>query len=163
MFNLSATVRERFTESIARLSSANLQKHHKVLAFKDSMKNTLNQGNACAEEIRMCKLFRMYVPVQYPQDFSLAQEGGCSGVRQPPCSCDVLSLLHPEFKGGRAHRHQGKYLLHQGTLHSDKSCIVGDNIFWGTNLLHVVISDTQCVMLDCIMEPDYPPYTAIIH
>lgn len=51
MFNLSAKVKEQFTESIARLSSANLQKHHKVLAFKDSIKNALNQGNACAEEI----------------------------------------------------------------------------------------------------------------
>ncbi|XP_033984041.1 E3 SUMO-protein ligase NSE2 isoform X1 [Trematomus bernacchii] len=45
MFSLSATVKERFTERTALLSDAELQKHQKVVAFKDSIKNTLNQGN----------------------------------------------------------------------------------------------------------------------
>ncbi|XP_033958499.1 E3 SUMO-protein ligase NSE2 [Pseudochaenichthys georgianus] len=45
MFSLSATVKERFTERTALLSDAELQKHQKVVAFKDGIKNILNQGN----------------------------------------------------------------------------------------------------------------------
>lgn len=51
MFRLSARVQEKFTERIARLSDADLQNHQKVVAFKDSIKNSFNQGNACAEKI----------------------------------------------------------------------------------------------------------------
>nr|XP_046255058.1 E3 SUMO-protein ligase NSE2 [Scatophagus argus] len=45
MFSLSAKVKEQFTERIARLSDADLQNHQKVVAFKDSIKNSLNQGS----------------------------------------------------------------------------------------------------------------------
>nr|ACQ58868.1 E3 SUMO-protein ligase NSE2 [Anoplopoma fimbria] len=45
MFSLSAKVKEQFTERIARLSDAELQNHQKVVAFKDSIKNSLNQAN----------------------------------------------------------------------------------------------------------------------
>ncbi|XP_075937485.1 E3 SUMO-protein ligase NSE2 [Anarhichas minor] len=45
MFSLSAKVKEQFTERIARLSDAELQSHPKVVAFMDSMKNSLNQAN----------------------------------------------------------------------------------------------------------------------
>lgn len=44
MFSLSAKVKEQFTERIARLSDTDLQNHQKVMAFKDSIKNSLNQG-----------------------------------------------------------------------------------------------------------------------
>lgn len=50
MFSLSAKVKERFTERVARLSDADLQTHQKVVAFKDSIKNTLNQANQESEE-----------------------------------------------------------------------------------------------------------------
>lgn len=43
MFSLSAKVKELFTERTARLSDADLHSHQKVVAFKDSIKNTLNQ------------------------------------------------------------------------------------------------------------------------
>ncbi|XP_039972781.1 E3 SUMO-protein ligase NSE2 [Xiphias gladius] len=45
MFSLSAKVKEQFTERTARLSDADLHRHEKVVAFKDSIKNTLNQAN----------------------------------------------------------------------------------------------------------------------
>ncbi|XP_029307532.1 E3 SUMO-protein ligase NSE2 [Cottoperca gobio] len=45
MFSLSAKVKEQFTERIGRLSDADLQNHQKVVAFKDSIKNSLNQAN----------------------------------------------------------------------------------------------------------------------
>lgn len=45
MFSLSAKVKERFTEAISRLSDAELQNHQKVVAFKDSIKNSLNPAN----------------------------------------------------------------------------------------------------------------------
>ncbi|KAM7420370.1 hypothetical protein PAMA_014878 [Pampus argenteus] len=45
MFNLSAKVKERFTERIAKLSESDVQSHQKVLGFKDSIKNSLNQAN----------------------------------------------------------------------------------------------------------------------
>lgn len=45
MFSLSAKVKEQFTERIARLSDADLQNHQKVVAFKDSIKNTDSQAN----------------------------------------------------------------------------------------------------------------------
>ncbi|XP_070691716.1 E3 SUMO-protein ligase NSE2 [Pempheris klunzingeri] len=45
MFSLSAKVREQFSERIAQLSDADLQKHQKVAAFKDSITNSLNQAN----------------------------------------------------------------------------------------------------------------------
>ncbi|XP_022609241.1 E3 SUMO-protein ligase NSE2 [Seriola dumerili] len=43
MFSLSAKVKEQFTERTARLSDADLHRHQKVVAFKDSIKNSLNQ------------------------------------------------------------------------------------------------------------------------
>lgn len=49
MFSLSAKVKERFTEAISRLSDAELQNHQKVVAFKDSIKNSLNPGKAYAD------------------------------------------------------------------------------------------------------------------
>ncbi|XP_068616344.1 E3 SUMO-protein ligase NSE2 [Brachionichthys hirsutus] len=45
MFNLSAKVKEQFAERIASLSDADLQKHRKVVAFKEGIKNALNQDN----------------------------------------------------------------------------------------------------------------------
>lgn len=45
MFSLSAKVKEQFAERIARLSDADLQTHQKVVAFKDSIKSSLNQAN----------------------------------------------------------------------------------------------------------------------
>ncbi|KAK5862632.1 hypothetical protein PBY51_018003 [Eleginops maclovinus] len=45
MFNLSATVKECFTERLALLSDAELQNHQKVVAFRDSIQNSLNQGS----------------------------------------------------------------------------------------------------------------------
>lgn len=45
MFSLSAKVKEQFTARIARLSEADLQNHQKVVAFKDSIKSSLNQAN----------------------------------------------------------------------------------------------------------------------
>ncbi|TKS81765.1 E3 SUMO-protein ligase NSE2 [Collichthys lucidus] len=45
MFSLSAKVKEQFTERIGRLSDAELQSHQKVVAFKDSISNSLNQAN----------------------------------------------------------------------------------------------------------------------
>ncbi|KAF7659553.1 hypothetical protein LDENG_00296820 [Lucifuga dentata] len=45
MSGLSAMVKERFSERIAGLSDAELQNHQKVVAFKDSIMNTLNQAN----------------------------------------------------------------------------------------------------------------------
>ncbi|KAM9353971.1 E3 SUMO-protein ligase NSE2 [Symphorus nematophorus] len=45
MFSLSAKVKEQFTERIARLSDAELQNHPKVVAFKDSIRNSVSQGN----------------------------------------------------------------------------------------------------------------------
>ncbi|CAK6954358.1 E3 SUMO-protein ligase NSE2 [Scomber scombrus] len=50
MFSLSDNVKEQFTERIARLSDTDLQKHQKVVAFKDSIKNSLNQANRESEE-----------------------------------------------------------------------------------------------------------------
>ncbi|XP_019946982.1 E3 SUMO-protein ligase NSE2 [Paralichthys olivaceus] len=45
MFNLSAKVKEQFTERMARLSDADLHRHQKVVAFKESIKNSLNSAN----------------------------------------------------------------------------------------------------------------------
>ncbi|KAM9851712.1 E3 SUMO-protein ligase NSE2 isoform 1-T2 [Aulostomus maculatus] len=45
MFSLSDKVKEQFNERITRLVDKDLEKHHKVLAFKESIKNCLNQGN----------------------------------------------------------------------------------------------------------------------
>ncbi|GAA6229086.1 E3 SUMO-protein ligase NSE2 [Lates japonicus] len=45
MFSLSDKVKEQFTERIAGLSDADLHRHQKVVAFKDSIKNSLNQAN----------------------------------------------------------------------------------------------------------------------
>lgn len=50
MFSLSAKVKEQFTARIARLSDAELQNHQKVVAFKDSIKNSANQANQEPEE-----------------------------------------------------------------------------------------------------------------
>lgn len=46
MLGLPAKVKEEFTERLARLSDSELQNHQKVVAFKDSIKNSLNQGKA---------------------------------------------------------------------------------------------------------------------
>ncbi|KAM3860062.1 E3 SUMO-protein ligase NSE2-like [Diretmus argenteus] len=46
MINLSARVKEQFKEKMAQLSDAELQQHQKVVAFKDSIKNSPNQGSA---------------------------------------------------------------------------------------------------------------------
>ncbi|KAG7474205.1 E3 SUMO-protein ligase NSE2 [Solea senegalensis] len=45
MIGLSAKVSEKFTETTARLSDADLHRHQKVLAFNDSIKNSLNTAN----------------------------------------------------------------------------------------------------------------------
>uniref|UniRef100_A0A3Q0SSK8 E3 SUMO-protein ligase NSE2 n=1 Tax=Amphilophus citrinellus TaxID=61819 RepID=A0A3Q0SSK8_AMPCI len=45
MFSLSAKVKEQFTERIARLSDADLHGHQKVVAFKESIKNSSKQAN----------------------------------------------------------------------------------------------------------------------
>lgn len=50
MFRLSKRVKEQFTERIARLSDADLHNHQKVVAFKDSISNSMSAGNARAEK-----------------------------------------------------------------------------------------------------------------
>ncbi|XP_008275208.1 E3 SUMO-protein ligase NSE2 [Stegastes partitus] len=45
MFSLSAKVKEQYTQRIARLSDAELHTHQKVVAFKDSIKNSFKQAN----------------------------------------------------------------------------------------------------------------------
>lgn len=45
MFSLSSKVKEQFTQRIASLSDADLHHHQKVVAFKDSIKNSLNQAS----------------------------------------------------------------------------------------------------------------------
>ncbi|XP_026149651.1 E3 SUMO-protein ligase NSE2 [Mastacembelus armatus] len=50
MFGLSAKVKEQFTERIAKLSDDDLHSHPKVLAFKDSIKNSLNQSSQASAE-----------------------------------------------------------------------------------------------------------------
>lgn len=45
MFSLSAKVREQFTERISGLSDAELQNHQKVVAFKESIRNSLIQAS----------------------------------------------------------------------------------------------------------------------
>lgn len=50
MFSMCAKVKEQFTERTARLSDADLQNHPKLVAFKESIKSSLNQGKACAEK-----------------------------------------------------------------------------------------------------------------
>ncbi|XP_036931021.1 E3 SUMO-protein ligase NSE2 isoform X1 [Acanthopagrus latus] len=45
MFSLSAKVKEQFAERVARLSDAELQNHQKVVAFKESIQNSLSQAN----------------------------------------------------------------------------------------------------------------------
>lgn len=46
VFSLSAQVRERFMETTAGLSDAELQQHQKVVAFRESVKSSFNQGEA---------------------------------------------------------------------------------------------------------------------
>ena len=50
MFSLSAKVKEQFAERVARLSDAELQNHQKVVAFKESIQNSLSQGRAGREK-----------------------------------------------------------------------------------------------------------------
>ncbi|XP_034553632.1 E3 SUMO-protein ligase NSE2 isoform X2 [Notolabrus celidotus] len=50
MFSLSDKVKEQFNERMARLSDAELQKHQKVVAFKESIKNSANQANKETED-----------------------------------------------------------------------------------------------------------------
>ncbi|KAM8868889.1 E3 SUMO-protein ligase NSE2 [Spinachia spinachia] len=45
MVDLSAKVRELFTENIAKLSDTELHNHQKVVAFKESINNSSNQAN----------------------------------------------------------------------------------------------------------------------
>ena len=49
MFSLSDKVKEQFSHKIARLSDTELQNHQKVVAFKDSINNSVKQGKACGE------------------------------------------------------------------------------------------------------------------
>ncbi|XP_026225724.1 E3 SUMO-protein ligase NSE2 [Anabas testudineus] len=50
MFSLSAKVKEQFAEKTARLSDAELHRHQKVVAFKDSITNSSNQANQVSTE-----------------------------------------------------------------------------------------------------------------
>ncbi|XP_041649810.1 E3 SUMO-protein ligase NSE2 isoform X1 [Cheilinus undulatus] len=50
MFSLAAKVKEQFQARTAQLSDAELQNHQKVVAFKDSIKNSANQANTEPEE-----------------------------------------------------------------------------------------------------------------
>ncbi|XP_013858834.1 E3 SUMO-protein ligase NSE2 [Austrofundulus limnaeus] len=50
MFSLSARVKEQFSERAAQLSDAELHKHPKVVAFKENIKNSLQQANQVSEE-----------------------------------------------------------------------------------------------------------------
>uniref|UniRef100_A0A3Q1FQF9 E3 SUMO-protein ligase NSE2 n=1 Tax=Acanthochromis polyacanthus TaxID=80966 RepID=A0A3Q1FQF9_9TELE len=45
MFSLSDKVKEQYTERIARLSDADLHNHQKVVAFKDSIRNSFKQAS----------------------------------------------------------------------------------------------------------------------
>ncbi|CAG6015902.1 E3 SUMO-protein ligase NSE2 [Menidia menidia] len=45
MFHLSDKVRDKFSERVARLSDAELHNHQKVVAFKESINNSLKQAN----------------------------------------------------------------------------------------------------------------------
>ncbi|XP_030014709.1 E3 SUMO-protein ligase NSE2 [Sphaeramia orbicularis] len=51
MFTLSARVKEQFTDRMAGLSDAELQNHQKVIAFKDSIRNSLSQASQSAENM----------------------------------------------------------------------------------------------------------------
>ncbi|KAM4633224.1 E3 SUMO-protein ligase NSE2 [Polymixia lowei] len=50
MFRLTSRVKEQFAEKIARLSDAELQNHQKVVAFKDSISNSLCQAKPDSAE-----------------------------------------------------------------------------------------------------------------
>uniref|UniRef100_A0A3Q3WP34 E3 SUMO-protein ligase NSE2 n=1 Tax=Mola mola TaxID=94237 RepID=A0A3Q3WP34_MOLML len=50
MFSLSDKVKEQFMERIARLSDADLHNHQKVVAFKDSISNSVSTANQEAAE-----------------------------------------------------------------------------------------------------------------
>ncbi|XP_007548033.1 E3 SUMO-protein ligase NSE2 [Poecilia formosa] len=50
MFSLSAKVKERFAERIAQLSNADLNNHQKVAAFKENIKNALQQADQDSAE-----------------------------------------------------------------------------------------------------------------
>uniref|UniRef100_A0A1A8GWK1 E3 SUMO-protein ligase NSE2 n=1 Tax=Nothobranchius korthausae TaxID=1143690 RepID=A0A1A8GWK1_9TELE len=45
MFDLSAKVKQKFSERIAQLSDADLHKHPKVIAFKESIESSVSQAN----------------------------------------------------------------------------------------------------------------------
>uniref|UniRef100_A0A1A8QTG0 E3 SUMO-protein ligase NSE2 n=1 Tax=Nothobranchius rachovii TaxID=451742 RepID=A0A1A8QTG0_9TELE len=45
MFDLSANVKQQFSERIAQLSDADLHKHPKVIAFKESIESSVSQAN----------------------------------------------------------------------------------------------------------------------
>lgn len=45
MFSLSDKVKEQYTDRISRLSDADLHNHQKVVAFKDSIKNSFKQAS----------------------------------------------------------------------------------------------------------------------
>ncbi|XP_037533025.1 E3 SUMO-protein ligase NSE2 [Nematolebias whitei] len=51
MFSLSARVKEHFTQRVALLSDAELHNHPKVAAFKDSIKNSLQQAEESEENM----------------------------------------------------------------------------------------------------------------
>lgn len=44
MFGLKAMVKDQFTETMNRLSDTDLQNHQKVVAFKESIRDSLKQG-----------------------------------------------------------------------------------------------------------------------
>uniref|UniRef100_A0A1A8L8Y0 E3 SUMO-protein ligase NSE2 n=1 Tax=Nothobranchius pienaari TaxID=704102 RepID=A0A1A8L8Y0_9TELE len=45
MFDLSANVKQQFSERVAQLSDADLHKHPKVIAFKESIESSVSQAN----------------------------------------------------------------------------------------------------------------------
>ena len=49
VFRLSAAVREQFTAKIENLPDADLRRHAKVVAFKDSISRALKEGNFCIQ------------------------------------------------------------------------------------------------------------------
>ncbi|XP_061574250.1 E3 SUMO-protein ligase NSE2 [Cololabis saira] len=51
MFSLSDKVKEKFSRRIANLSDTELQKHQKVVAFKESINNILKQANQHTENM----------------------------------------------------------------------------------------------------------------
>lgn len=87
MFSLSDKVKEQFTERIARFSDAELQNHQKVVAFKDSIKNSFAQANTEAEE-NMEELDEDIAVTQSQANFTcpLTQEEMVNPVKNKKCN-----------------------------------------------------------------------------